>query len=135
MLFIAEAHAQQAAPQAAGGGMGSIVMMVVLFAIMYFLMIRPQQKRIKEHRALVAALKKGDEVITNGGLMGRIVALDEHAVDLEIAKNTVVRFQRAFVAAVLPKGSLKAELQEKKEDSKTETAEAKSESETDKPSA
>ena len=73
-------------------------------------MIRPQQKRAKEHRAMIEALKRGDEVLTNGGLMGRIVALGDFAVDIEIAKGTVVRMQRPFIAQVLPKGSLKGEL-------------------------
>ena len=77
--------------------------MFAIFGVMWFLMIRPQQKRAKEHRAMIEALKRGDEVLTNGGLMGRIV-------DIEIAKGTVVRMQRPFIAQVLPKGSLKGEL-------------------------
>lgn len=111
MFFIQSAHAQAAggAPQQAGG-MFNIVILIVMFAVMWFLMIRPQQKRAKEQRAMIAALKKGDEVMTNGGLMGRIINLDEQAIDLEIAKGTTVRFQRNFVVQVLPKGSLKAEL-------------------------
>lgn len=110
MLFIQSAYAQDAAAPA-GGGMVQLVLMIGLFAIIWFLMIRPQQKRMKEHRKMVEALAKGDEVITGGGLMGRIVALDEQAIDLEIAKNTVVRLQRNFVTQVLPKGSLKGALQ------------------------
>ena len=110
MFFIQEAHAQEAAAGQAGGGMIQLVMMVGLFAVIWFLMIRPQQKRVKEHRKMVEALAKGDEIMTGGGLMGRIVALDDQAVDLEIAKNTVVRMQRNFVTQVLPKGSIKANL-------------------------
>lgn len=110
MFFIQEAQAQEAAAGQAGGGMIQLVMMVGLFAIIWFLMIRPQQKRVKEHRKMVEALGKGDEIMTGGGLMGRIVALDDQAVDLEIAKNTVVRIQRNFVTQVLPKGSIKASL-------------------------
>ncbi|WP_072281569.1 preprotein translocase subunit YajC [Rappaport israeli] len=113
MLFIEQAYAQAAPGQAsAGGGMLQLVMMVGIFAIMWFFMIAPQRKRMKEHKAMVAALKKGDEVITGGGLMGRVVALDEYAIDLEIARNTVVRLQRQFVTQVLPKGSLKGNLGE-----------------------
>lgn len=108
-MFIQNAYAQDAAA-APGGSMVSLVMMVGLFAIMWFFMIAPQRKRMKEHRAMVMALKKGDEVMTGGGMMGRIVALDEQFIDLEIAKNTVVRFHRNFVTQVLPKGSLKGEL-------------------------
>ncbi|SUO95559.1 preprotein translocase subunit YajC [Suttonella ornithocola] len=111
MFFIQSAHAQAAggAPQQ-GAGMFNLLLMIGIFAVMWFLMIRPQQKRAKEQRAMIAALKKGDEVMTNGGLMGRIINLDEQAIDLEIAKGTIVRFQRNFVVQVLPKGSLKAEL-------------------------
>lgn len=113
MFFIEQAYAQAAPAQAsAGGGMLQLAMMVGIFAIMWFFMIAPQRKRMKEHKAMVAALKKGDEVITGGGLMGRVVALDEYAIDLEIARNTVVRLQRQFVTQVLPKGSLKGNLGE-----------------------
>lgn len=108
-MFIQNAYAQQAAG-GQGSGMVSLVMMVGLFAVMWFFMIAPQRKRMKEHRAMVTALKKGDEIMTGGGMMGRIVALDEQFIDLEVAKNTVVRFHRNFVTQVLPKGSLKGEL-------------------------
>ena len=109
MFFIQDAYAQQAAPQA-GGGMTSIIMMVLLFGVMWFFMFRPQQKKMKEHQLLITNLKKGDEVMTNGGIMGRIMDLDNFAVDLEIAKNTVIRVQRGVVVQILPKGSLKATL-------------------------
>ena len=109
MLFIQDAYAQQAAPQA-GGGMTSIIMMVLLFGVMWFFMFRPQQKKMKEHQLLITNLKKGDEVMTNGGIMGRIIDLDNFAIDLEIAKNTIIRIQRGVVVQVLPKGSLKATL-------------------------
>ena len=109
MFFIQDAYAQQAAPQA-GGGMTSIIMMVLLFGVMWFFMFRPQQKKMKEHQLLITNLKKGDEVMTNGGIMGRIIDLDNFAIDLEIAKNTVVRIQRGVVVQILPKGSLKAAL-------------------------
>ena len=108
MLFIQDAYAQ-AAPQA-GGGASSIIMMVLLFGVMWFFMFRPQQKKMKEHQLLITNLKKGDEVMTNGGIMGRIMDLDNFAVDLEIAKNTVIRVQRGVVVQILPKGSLKAAL-------------------------
>lgn len=120
MLFIADAYAQSApAPQ--GGGMGSLIMMIALFAVMYFLMIRPQQKRAKEHKELITNLKKGDEVATASGMMGKIVGLDEYAIDLEIAKNTVIRIQRPFVSVVLPKGTLKQILKSENSLEKSET--------------
>ena len=109
MFFIQDAYAQQAAPQA-GGGMTSIIMMVLLFGVMWFFMFRPQQKKMKEHQLLITNLKKGDEVMTNGGIMGRIIDLDNFAIDLEMAKNTIIRIQRGVVVQVLPKGSLKATL-------------------------
>lgn len=110
-MFIQPAYAQEvAAAPSAGSPMASMLMIIVMFVVMYFLMIAPQRKRMKEHKALISALKKGDEVMTSSGIMGRIVALDEQAIDLEIAKGTVVRFNRHFVGQVLPKGSLKGEL-------------------------
>lgn len=108
-FFISEAHAQAATGGgAAGGGMGFIIMMVVLFGLMYFMMIRPQMKRQKEHRAMVAALARGDEVVTNGGIAGRIDEVGESFVMVEIANGIKVRVQRASIAQVLPKGTLKS---------------------------
>jgi preprotein translocase, yajC subunit len=109
MFFIQDAYAQQAAPQAGAGTM-NIIMLVLLFGVMWFFMFRPQQKKMKEHQLLITNLKKGDEVMTNGGIMGRIIDLDNFAIDLEIAKNTIIRIQRGVVVQVLPKGSLKATL-------------------------
>ena len=109
MFFIQDAYAQQAAPQAGAGTM-NIIMLVLLFGVMWFFMFRPQQKKMKEHQLLISNLKKGDEVMTNGGIMGRIIDLDNFAIDLEIAKNTIIRIQRGVVVQVLPKGSLKATL-------------------------
>lgn len=114
MFFIQEAHAQAAPAAGGGGGMIQLLLMIGLFAVMWFFMIAPQRKRMKEHKAMVESLKKGEEVMTGGGLMGRIVDLDEQAIDLEVARNTVVRIQRQFVTQVLPKGSLKGGLQHEK---------------------
>jgi preprotein translocase subunit YajC len=83
-------------------------MMVVLFGLMYFMMIRPQMKRQKEHRALISALAKGDEVVTNGGLAGRVEEVGETFVTIEIAPNVKVKLQKGAVQQVLPKGSLKS---------------------------
>lgn len=135
MFFIASAYAQAApaAPQPQPGGGFQFFILIAMLVFMYFLMIRPQQKRAKEQRALLDSLKKGDEIMTNSGLMGRIVALDETAVDLEIAKNTVVRLQRGFIVAILPKGTLKQALKEKdhKDESGTKAALAKEEAPAD----
>ncbi|GAB2542269.1 preprotein translocase subunit YajC [Rhodanobacter koreensis] len=105
---ISPVLAQAAAAQPAGGGMSMIIMMVVLFGLMYFMMIRPQMKRQKEHRELVAGLSKGDEVVTNGGIAGRVDEVGETFITVEIAANVKVKVQKGAVQQVLPKGSLKA---------------------------
>ncbi len=87
--------------------MGFLLMMVALFVLMYFMMIRPQMKRQKEHRAMVAALAKGDEIITNGGLAGRIEELGESFLTVEVAQGVKVMVQRGAISQVLPKGTLK----------------------------
>jgi preprotein translocase subunit YajC len=98
----------QAAAAPAGGGLQMIIMMVVLFGLMYFMMIRPQMKRQKEHRALIAALSKGDEIVTNGGIAGRVDEVGETFITVEIAANVKVKVQKGSVSQVLPKGSLKS---------------------------
>ncbi|MEO7072577.1 MAG: preprotein translocase subunit YajC [Rhodanobacter sp.] len=100
--------AQAAAAQSSGGGMSMIIMMVVLFGLMYFMMIRPQMKRQKEHRAMVAALARGDEVVTTGGIAGRVEEVGETFMTVEIAANVKVKVQKGSVQQVLPKGSLKS---------------------------
>jgi preprotein translocase subunit YajC len=107
-LLISPAAAQAAAPGAAPSPIPSIAMMVALFGIMYFLMIRPQMKRAKEHRELTGKLAKGDEVITNGGIAGRVDELGENFISVEIAEGVKVKMQRAAIVAVLPKGTLKS---------------------------
>ncbi len=98
-MFITPAYAQSAAP--AGGGLESFIILIPLFLIMYFLIIRPQQKRMKEHRAMVEALKKGDEIVTQGGLIGKIVGLRDGELDVEIASGVKVRVVRATVSSVV----------------------------------
>lgn len=108
-LVISDAHAADPAPagQAQGGGIMAFLPLIVIFVIFYFLLIRPQQKRAKEHRAVIAALTKGDEVVTSSGLYGRVTDLDEQTVTLEIAANVAVKMQRQAITQVLPKGTLK----------------------------
>ncbi len=103
-FFISDAHAQ------AGGGQGSLISLLfplLLLPIFYFLMIRPQQKRVKEHKAMVEALKKGDEVVTNGGLGGTITKVSDGFFQVKIADNTEVTVQQNAIANLLPKGTLK----------------------------
>src|SRR5690625_3261565 len=96
----------------AGNPIVSLLPLILMFVILYFLMIRPQMKRQKEHRNLVANLAKGDEVITNGGLLGKITKVHDSFVTVEIAqsdnKAVEVLFQRQSVASVLPKGTIKS---------------------------
>ncbi|MHB8210236.1 MAG: preprotein translocase subunit YajC [Acidithiobacillus sp.] len=96
---------------AAGAGPDSVFMqvipLVIIFAIFYFLLIRPQTKKAKEQRQLIAAISKGDEVVTQGGLAGRIMQVGEDYLQLEIAEGVIVKVQRASVTLLLPKGTLK----------------------------
>lgn len=106
-LIISPAAAQ-AAPAQQGSPMSLLVMMVLFFAVFYFMAIRPQMKKAKEHRALLSGLSKGDEVLTNGGVAGRIEDLGESFVTVEIADGVKVKIQKNAISAVLPKGSLKS---------------------------
>jgi preprotein translocase subunit YajC len=81
---------------------------ILMFVVLYFLMIRPQMKRAKEHKAMVEALQKGDEVVTSGGVVGRVAKLDESYVSLQVAANVEIMVQRPSVQVVLPKGTIKA---------------------------
>ncbi|HJS33932.1 preprotein translocase subunit YajC [Pseudoxanthomonas sp. PXM03] len=106
-FFIAPAFAQAApAPQGMGGF--GLLMPIALIAVMYFLMIRPQMKRAKEHRSMLDKLSKGDEVITSGGIAGTVTDIGDNFVTLEVADNVRVRVQKAAVGNVLPKGTLKS---------------------------
>jgi preprotein translocase subunit YajC len=105
-LLISPAWAQ--APAAAqGGGIESILLIVVMFGVMYFLMIRPQMKRAKEHKTMVDSLQKGDEVITAGGILGRITKVEDQYVAVAIASGVEIQAQRAAIQTVLPKGTIK----------------------------
>lgn len=106
-MLISNAYAQ-AAP--AGGGFDLVQMLplVLMFVLLYFLMIRPQSKRAKEHKAMLAALQKGDEVVTSGGTLGKITRVGDNFVGVEIAPNVEIQVQRSSVATLLPKGTLKS---------------------------
>ena len=107
-LLVSPAYAQTAAQPAAGGGLSFLIMPVVLIAVMYFLMIRPQMKRSKEHRGMLDKLGNGDEVITTGGMAGVVREIDDSFITLEIADNVRVRVQKTAIGNVLPKGTLKS---------------------------
>ena len=106
-MIISPAFAQ-AAPSGGDAGLVGFLPIILMFVLLYFLMIRPQMKRAKEQRAMISALAKGDEVLTNGGLMGRVEDIADQFVTLEIAPNVTVKLQKQAISAVLPKGTLKA---------------------------
>ena len=105
-MIISPAYAQGAG--GAEGGMGTLIMFGVMGLFMYFLIFRPQMKRQKEHRSMVDALQKGDEVVAAGGLVGRITQVGDTYISMEIAPNTEIRAQKLSVQTLLPKGTLKS---------------------------
>ncbi|MBP8931702.1 MAG: preprotein translocase subunit YajC [Paracoccus sp.] len=100
-MFVTPAYAQAAGGAGGAAGLASFLPLVLIFVIMYFLMIRPQQKRMKEHRAMVEALKKGDEVVTQGGLVGKITAVRDSELEVEIAPGVKVRVIRSTVTGLV----------------------------------
>lgn len=102
-FLIASAYAQDGAPQ---GGLMGFLPLILIFAVFYFMLIRPQMKRAKEHRKMVSELSKGDEIVTNGGLLGKITDLGDSFVTLELADNVKIKLQRHAVATVMPKGTI-----------------------------
>lgn len=106
-MLISNAYAQAAAANDPTGGFMSLLPMVALFGLLWFLMIRPQIKKSKEHKALVEALAKGDEVVTQGGIAGKIAEVGEAYVAVEVADGVQIKVQKQAVGTVLPKGTLK----------------------------
>ena len=111
-MFISSAFAQTApAAAAAGGDMQSSLMsmlpLLLMFEVLYFVMIRPQMKKQKEHKAMIDALAKGDEIITAGGFLGKVSKLGDSFLSIEIANGVEVQMQRSAVVQVLPKGTIK----------------------------
>ena len=109
-MFISSAYAQAAAPAAGGDAMSTLTGMLpllLMFVVLYFVMIRPQMKRQKEHKAMIEALAKGDEVATAGGLLGRISRLGDTYIGIEVAEGVEIQLQRTAIVQVLPKGTIK----------------------------
>jgi preprotein translocase subunit YajC len=104
-FFISDALA--AAPQGQGDPLMSFLPLIFIFVVFYFLLIRPQAKKAKEHKQMVEALAKGDEVVTNGGLLGRISKVGDSFIELDIADGVTVKVQRQAVANLMPKGTIK----------------------------
>ncbi len=107
-MFITNAYAQTAADSSMTSNLTSFLPIVLMFVVMYFLMIRPQQKRAKEQKAMMDALAKGDEVVTAGGILGKVSKVSEGYVTLEVASGTEIIVQLASITMLLPKGTIKA---------------------------
>lgn len=107
-MFISNAFAQTAAGDTMGGSLASFLPIILMFVVLYFLMLRPQMKRQKEQKAMMDALTKGDEVITAGGVLGRVTKVADPYVTLEISPGTEITVQKIAVATLLPKGTLKS---------------------------
>ena len=106
-FFISDAMAQGEAAQ--GGGLQLVFMVALFFGIMYFMIIRPQSKKAKEHASLLSALSKGDEVVTNGGILGKITKLGDNFIELKVSDTNTIKIQRHAIASVMPKGTMKGE--------------------------
>ncbi|MEK7345990.1 MAG: preprotein translocase subunit YajC [Pseudomonadota bacterium] len=110
-MFISSAFAQTAPAAAAGGDMQSTLMsmlpLLLMFAVLYFVMIRPQMKKQKEHRSMIDALAKGDEIVTAGGLLGKVSKIGDAYIGVELSAGVEVQLQRSAVVQVLPKGTVK----------------------------
>ena len=107
-FFVSNAYAQAADAAAQPNPLLSFLPLLILFAVFYFMLIRPQMKRAKDQRTMISALAKGDEVVTNGGIAGRIDELGESFLTVEIAPNVKIKLQKSAISLVLPKGTLKS---------------------------
>ena len=108
MSLIATAHAQTPSVAPGGGGLSQILILVAFVVVFYFLLIRPQQKRAKEHAQLLAKLAPADEVVTAGGIVGRVIEVADAFVTVEIADNVRIKVQRSQISSLLPKGTYKS---------------------------
>ncbi|MFC5430038.1 preprotein translocase subunit YajC [Paraburkholderia denitrificans] len=108
MSFISNAFAQGSAAGGAESSLMSFLPLILMFAVLYFIMIRPQMKRQKEHRNMLANMAKGDEVVTSGGIVGKVTKVGEAYVGVEVADGTEVTVQKSAVSTILPKGTIKS---------------------------
>ncbi len=105
-FLISDAYAE-GAPSGGGDPIQLVIMVGVFFAIMYFMIIRPQQKRAKEHTALLGGMSKGDEVVTTGGIIGKVVNIGENFVEMKVSEGNTLKIQKHAIANVMPKGTMK----------------------------
>lgn len=110
-LFISDALAQSGE---SGGGFISLIPLILIFVLFYFLLIRPQQKKTKKHKQMVEAIQVGDEIITNGGTLGKIKAVDVNFVGLEVAPGVTIQVQRMAIAQLVPRDTMKTDEDESK---------------------
>jgi preprotein translocase subunit YajC len=106
-LLISDAHAQAAGASSAGG-MSQMLILPIMLVVFYFLLIRPQQKRAKEHTAMLSKLAAGDEIVTSGGILGRVVEVSDSFATVEIAEGVRIKVQKAQVSQLVPKGTYKS---------------------------
>jgi len=106
-MFISPAFAQDGGIMGSFGSLGGILPLILIFVVFYFLLIRPQQKKVKEHRAMLDALRRGDKIVTNGGIIGKVTRVDEQFFVIEVAKGVELKLQKHAVSAALPKGTIK----------------------------
>jgi preprotein translocase subunit YajC len=108
MNFISDAWAEGATGAAGPAGFASLVPLILIFVIFYFLLLRPQIKRAKEHKKMVGTLSKGDEVVSNGGVLGRVTQVGEEFLSVEIAEGVEVKMQKNAISSLVPKGTMKS---------------------------
>jgi preprotein translocase subunit YajC len=106
-LLISDAHAQAAAPSATGG-LSSMLLLPIMLVVFYFLLIRPQQKRAKEHQAMLSRIAAGDEVVTSGGILGKVIEVGDGFITVEIAERVRIQVQKAQISQLVPKGTYKS---------------------------
>ncbi|MEE9351560.1 MAG: preprotein translocase subunit YajC [Thiotrichaceae bacterium] len=106
-FLISDAYAE-GAPSGGGDPIQLVIMVGVFFAIMYFMIIRPQQKRAKEHKALLGGMSKGDEVVTTGGIIGKVVNIGENFIEMKVSEGNTLKIQKHAIANVMPKGTMKS---------------------------
>ncbi|MDF2867765.1 MAG: preprotein translocase subunit YajC [Gammaproteobacteria bacterium] len=109
-FFISDAYAaaSSVATPVPNSGLNTLIMVGIFVLALYFIMLRPQQKRVKEHRNLINSLAKGDEIITNGGLLGKITNISDHFLTISIAENVEIKIQKSAISTTVPKGTIKS---------------------------
>ena len=105
-FFISDAMAAGESPQ--GGGIQLVIMIALFFGIMYFMIIRPQSKRAKEHASLLDSISKGDEIVTSGGILGKVIKLGDNFIEIKISDSSNMKIQRHAITSVMPKGTIKS---------------------------